>query len=354
MRPRSISRRSGKRARREATKNGAIELEDEDDVVDVVPNTELLVLSESYSSDEGPSAARQTERAQQQKGKMAAEPLSTFTFEGGCVEDDVKRPEDPEALEAPEASAPEAAAPEAPEAPAPEAAAPEAPQAPEAAAPKASAPEAAAPTEAPEATVAPEVVNLPHVDIKVQTEAAPVIDEDIVAPFQAIIAEKARRRRLERLAWGVEVHPPTEKWECSACSEVNKASRQRCNNCTARAPWLPDEVQVEDGDSSSSEQATPKKQRHPSLTREVLDSPVRSVGESPPRSIPGSSPRSVPDESEAEQVDLVDDVEPQRVVELGSDAEQDDLDCHLESLRVSGELAEARARIYHNLNHDDD
>eukprot|EP00434_Breviolum_minutum_P036062 symbB.v1.2.031937.t1/scaffold3765.1/size50745/3 len=74
--------------------------------------------------------------------------------------------------------------------------------------------------------------------------------------------------------------------------------------------------------------------------KSVAESLPRSVAESPPRSIPGSSPRSIA-ESKAESIQD----EPEMVALSESDDGADEV--QVESQKVCGELAEARARIFH-------
>ncbi|OLP90250.1 hypothetical protein AK812_SmicGene28215 [Symbiodinium microadriaticum] len=82
-----------------------------------------------------------------------------------------------------------------------------------------------------------------------------------------------------------------------------------------------------------------KARRPPSPARSIAESDPRSVAESPPRSIPGSSPRSVA-ESHAQSID------DEPVVDLSESEGAEEV--QLESERVRGELAEARARIFHS------
>lgn len=182
-------------------------------------------------------------------------------------------------------------------------------------------------------------------------------DEDLLlvrTSAQENISAALQRRRLERLASGADVAKedlvPKEKWECLHCGEVNKPARQRCNNCQSRAPWLPESFEVDDNDAASSSSSEPRRRRppkEPSPARSIAESLPKSVAESPARSIPGSSPRSI-SHSEPENIDLDDDRPPgaEDIVAL-SDGEAEE--CEFESERLRGEIADARARIFHGV-----
>lgn len=158
---------------------------------------------------------------------------------------------------------------------------------------------------------------------------------------QEYIQAAVLRRRLERLASKESItSQPTGKWVCASCGEDNKPERQRCNNCGGPAPWVPKSFEVDDAQSeASSSSSAPRKP--PLSPKSVAESIPRSVADSPPRSIAGSSPRSIA-ESKAESIDD----EPGDIVALSESEDVDEV--QLESERIRGELAEARARIFHS------
>jgi len=179
-----------------------------------------------------------------------------------------------------------------------------------------------------------------------EAEAKRKADEDIAlvrSSSQEYIQAAVLRRRLERLASKESTtSQATEKWECVSCGEYNKAERQRCNNCGAPAPWVPKSFEVDDAVSEASSSSSVPKLRAdvaPLSPKSIADSLPRSVAESPPRSIPGSSPRSIA-ESKAESIQD----ETGDVVALSDE----DAEVQVESAKVCGELAEARARIFHS------
>uniref|UniRef100_A0A7S0FP89 RanBP2-type domain-containing protein n=1 Tax=Pyrodinium bahamense TaxID=73915 RepID=A0A7S0FP89_9DINO len=141
------------------------------------------------------------------------------------------------------------------------------------------------------------------------------------------------------------------RWECSKCGEVNKPSRTQCNNCSMNAPWVKEEEPVEDVDArSTTSEASPSPVRSlgdtpPSPARSVADSPARSVSvaaSGSARSVvdsPRSPARSVGSSAGAGG-DLVD------LAEIASD--KGDEECQWEADRVRGEVADARARIFHD------
>jgi len=159
---------------------------------------------------------------------------------------------------------------------------------------------------------------------------------------QEFIQAALMRRRLERLASMEDstASPTRERWVCPRCGEDNKPERQHCNNCAAPAPWVSKSFEVDDAPSEpSSSSSDSKARRPPSPAKSIAESDPRSVAESPPRSIPGSSPRSVA-ESHAQSID------DEPVVDLSESEGAEEV--QLESERVRGELAEARARIFHS------
>eukprot|EP00931_Biecheleriopsis_adriatica_P079001 TRINITY_DN52418_c0_g1_i1.p1 TRINITY_DN52418_c0_g1~~TRINITY_DN52418_c0_g1_i1.p1 ORF type:complete len:658 (-),score=205.18 TRINITY_DN52418_c0_g1_i1:67-2040(-) len=284
---------AGSREAAAAKALGELEKKDapeDDDEVETVPNTELVVLGESESSseyEEGPEgdAARERKAKEKEEKKRAAEEAK-------------KAEEDRKAEEARKAEEERIAAEK---------------------------------KEEEERKAAEEA----------KKEALRKAKEDEISVVktssQEFIQAALQRKRLERLA-SQEDAPKKKRWECEKCGEVNKPEREFCNNCGARAPWRPEELEVneeDDAESSSSESPPPP----PSPAKSIAESAPRSVAESPPRSIAGSSPRSIPDD---EQVEI--DDEPEKG---GFISESDDGEVQVESERISGELAEARARIYH-------
>eukprot|EP00933_Yihiella_yeosuensis_P023694 TRINITY_DN18435_c1_g1_i1.p1 TRINITY_DN18435_c1_g1~~TRINITY_DN18435_c1_g1_i1.p1 ORF type:complete len:623 (-),score=175.75 TRINITY_DN18435_c1_g1_i1:111-1979(-) len=170
------------------------------------------------------------------------------------------------------------------------------------------------------------------------------------------IAAALIQRRLSRLESGEtkEDLVPKEKWECAKCGEVNKPTRRACNNCGARAPWVTEEFEVDDAASTSSSASSSKppspvkrrrrrNQKDPSPPKDIEDSPLREIEDSPARSIAGSSPRSIA-ESCPEEIDDEPEKEAQKGGQVDSSGEEDVV---FEKENVSGEMADARARIFH-------
>mmetsp|Transcript_106624 Transcript_106624/g.340201 ORF Transcript_106624/g.340201 Transcript_106624/m.340201 type:complete len:747 (+) Transcript_106624:175-2415(+) len=148
----------------------------------------------------------------------------------------------------------------------------------------------------------------------------------------------------------------SDKWECKSCGEVNKNTRDKCNNCGGDTPWLtvksPNGEDVDELSSASSSPGTPSSggsvaDSAPKSVADVADSPVRDVAESPPRSIAASgSPRSIAESDRRPDVANLAEVESDAdddVVDLGEAEEE----VTLEAERVRGEVADARARIFH-------
>jgi len=144
---------------------------------------------------------------------------------------------------------------------------------------------------------------------------------------------------------GLAAAPAPAPWECAACGEPNRPSRLRCNNCGANAPWIIEREPVEDVDARSTSEASP------SPVRSLEDSPAsppRSVAESPARSVAASgSARSVA-ESERRPARSVAG-SPGGLVDLASGSEKEgEDDVEWEAQRLRGEIADARARIFHD------
>jgi len=109
---------------------------------------------------------------------------------------------------------------------------------------------------------------------------------------------------------------------------------------------VPEEVEVKDGEDaedaqSSSSLSPPRAPEPPSPAKSIAESEPRSIAESPARSIPGDSPRSV--EDSADELEEIDTGPPKPLALSDSDPDE----VAVESERVCGELAEARARIFH-------
>lgn len=166
-------------------------------------------------------------------------------------------------------------------------------------------------------------------------------------------------------------------WECSACGEVNKARREQCNNCNADAPWITvkspagDDDEVDELSSASSQHALSvsparsssshastkasapkgKARRRRRVARSVAavtESSPHDVAESPARSVVDSddSARSVA-ESQAQSVADLDEVDSD-MVDIDELEKEEQRECEWEAERVHGEIADARARIYHS------
>ncbi|CAK0862662.1 unnamed protein product [Prorocentrum cordatum] len=138
-----------------------------------------------------------------------------------------------------------------------------------------------------------------------------------------------------------------QRWECPSCGEPNKPSRELCNNCDAPAPWL---GQISDGDSDAS--SSNQSASADAGPQSVEGSPVKSVGESPARSVAGSgSARSVSDVPEMDVDDSSSSGEEAPLAKLGQVSKEDGIQWEADVVR--GELADARARIFHAGAEDD-
>lgn len=172
--------------------------------------------------------------------------------------------------------------------------------------------------------------------------------------------------------------PQIAKWECNACGEVNKARRERCNNCGAEAPWITvkspdgedDEVDelssassraplsISPARSSSSSVAGSGSGRRRAASRvgskrsiaDIAESPANSIADSSARSVAASgSARSVAESLAQSVADLEDDNgEAAAVVDLAEVERLEQEEIAWEADRRCGEVADARARIFHN------
>lgn len=136
------------------------------------------------------------------------------------------------------------------------------------------------------------------------------------------------------------------RWDCAVCGEANKSSRSHCNNCGTAAPW----VRLQEKEAlSSDESASP-----PSPPHCIAESPpgsVADVADSPARSVAGSSGHCVSESPSPERkVAEVDQIlaDEDDILELSETEEVKPLaECELEAMRLRGEIADARARIFH-------
>jgi hypothetical protein len=138
------------------------------------------------------------------------------------------------------------------------------------------------------------------------------------------------------------------RWDCAVCGEANKSSRSHCNNCGTAAPW----VRLQEKEAlSSDESASP-----PSPPHCIAESPpgsVADVADSPARSVAGSSGHCVSESPSPERkVAEVDQIlaDEDDILELSETEEVKkplDCECELEAMRLRGEIADARARIFH-------
>lgn len=147
------------------------------------------------------------------------------------------------------------------------------------------------------------------------------------------------------------------RWECTSCGEVNKSSRDQCNNCGGDPPWcvVRSPVRGEDVDelsSGSSSPGTPQSggsvaESVPKSVADVVESPAASVDESLPRSVAASGSAKSIAESASPSVADIDSGDEHACVDVDVLLREEEDELQLEAERVTGEIADARARIYH-------